>query len=170
MFAVVVVAAISLLTSYAEREQVLLFTSVPSLVSHSSVLRRVARLRRLCTCELIPRVWGGGGNRRWAPVGLLFDSMLSEWLISQRFDLLQLLEPQFGASLDLTHLTDYDVAALYIPCSFHFSFCKGPFYFYVLPLEYYSFDMVLLHTHTHARANRLNGQSVFVPIASKQQE
>lgn len=44
--------------------------------------------------------------------GLVFDSMPSEWLISQCFDLLQLLEFLFGKSLDLIHFTENSVAAL----------------------------------------------------------
>ncbi len=45
--------------------------------------------------------------------GLVFDRMLSEWLISQCFDLLQLLELCLVRALDLTHFTEYNVAALY---------------------------------------------------------
>lgn len=87
-----------------------------------------------------------------------FASMLSEWVpftatfICHHYKNLRLV-----ASLDLTHLTDSDVAALYIPCFlpffFFFLFARGLFYYYFpgcfffffLPLEYYSFFLIF-HT------------------------
>lgn len=97
----------------------------------------------------------------------VFDSMLSEWLISQCFDLLQLLELCLVRALDLTHFTECNVAALYSALLLLPVFLlKRQF----LCLKDLIPHMVILHTRTqtHTVTNRFYNQA-FVELKQKMQ-
>lgn len=60
-------------------------------------------------------------KKQWPPSGLVFDSMLSEWLISQCFDLLQLLELCLVRAW-IWHTLQIIMWLHYIQCFFFFQF------------------------------------------------
>lgn len=94
--------------------------------------------------------------------GLVFDSMLSEWLISQCFDLLQLLEVCLVRAW-IWHTLRSIMWLHYILCFFffQFSFWKNIFMFKVLKFWYHTY-------FTHAVMNRLYNQA-FVELKTKMQ-
>lgn len=110
-------------------------------MSHHSVLPHVVHLQcRLCVHAHV-------AHNQEAPEasGLVFDSMLSEWLISQCFDLLQLLELCLVRAWIWHTFTEYNVAALYLLFFFfQFSFWKD-IMFQVLKFWYRTW---LFYTHT----------------------
>lgn len=83
-------------------------------MSHYSILLHVVHDVHTCTCSTCT-------EKQWLPLGLVFDSMLSEWFISQCFDLLQLLDLSLVRAW-IWHTLPIITWLRYIPCFFFFQF------------------------------------------------
>lgn len=94
-------------------------------------------------------------KKQWLPSGFVFDRMLSEWLISQCFDLLQLLELCLVRAW-IWHTLQIIMWLHYIQCFFFFQFYffffflfwKDVFMFKVLKFWYHTW---LFYTRSHER-------------------
>ena len=123
-----------------------------------SILRHIVHLRAYVHMSHVHTTCT---KKPWLPSGLVFDRMLSEWLISQCFDLLQLLELCLVRAW-IWHTLQIIMWLHYTQCFLFFFFCFFFFQFcfwrdiFLLCLKYYSFDTTLGYfTHTDFTIRRL---------------
>lgn len=143
-------------TSYVDShkmKQVLLFTSVHTVCP---IIASSFMLFMMCIRVHVPRAQRSSGSH-WAS---LFDSMLSEWLISQCFDLLQLLDLSLVRAW-IWHTLPIITWLRYIPCFFFFQFS-----FWNNILFFFMFQVLQFWYGYFTLMNRLYNQA-FVELKTK---